>query len=253
MARKRRRRAFNALAVTVGILVAGPQTPAFGASNDLEIALNLANMLRAARAVISSNQALINDPSIGDKQLTGKAVVEKAVAGYEQVSHKSPESIDPNSREGRLLAAQLAAIAEVMDENQDTINVKGVGFKGFVPAVFARMVNERFEEKVGDEAQIKVTAPPDLIRNRKARPDSWETELIEGKLMSPNWPAGQLVWAEVESGGRDAFRVLVPEYYTQGCLSCHGEPKGEIDITGYPKEGGKLNDLGGVISVVLYR
>ena len=45
----------------------------------------------------------------------------------------------------------------------------------------------------------------------------------------------------------------MPEYYTAGCLSCHGEPKGEMDITGYPKEGGKLDDLGGVISVTLFR
>lgn len=247
------RRAIWALAFAAGLAGSAPQTPAFAASDDLEIALNLANMLRAARAVISSNQTLINDPSVGDKQLTGKVVVEKAIAGYQEVTHKSPEEIDPRSREGRLLSAQLAAIAEVMDENQDTINTKGVGFKGFVPAVFARLVNERFEEKVGDQAHIKVTAPPGLIRNRKARPDSWETELIETKLMSPEWPTGQMVWAEAKSRGREAFRVMVPEYYTQGCLSCHGEPKGEIDITGYPKEGGKLNDLGGVISVALYR
>ena len=38
-----------------------------------------------------------------------------------------------------------------------------------------------------------------------------------------------------------------------GCLTCHGEPKGEIDVTGYPKEGGKLGDLGGVISITLFR
>jgi hypothetical protein len=47
--------------------------------------------------------------------------------------------------------------------------------------------------------------------------------------------------------------MLVPEYYTPGCLSCHGEPKGEIDVTGYPKEGGKVGDLGGVISITLFR
>ena len=44
----------------------------------------------------------------------------------------------------------------------------------------------------------------------------------------------------------------MPEYYSKGCLACHGEPKGELDVTGYPKEGGKLGDLGGVISVTLF-
>ena len=39
---------------------------------------------------------------------------------------------------------------------------------------------------------------------------------------------------------------------SESCLACHGSPKGEMDITGYPKEGGKLNDLGAVISITLY-
>ena len=50
-----------------------------------------------------------------------------------------------------------------------------------------------------------------------------------------------------------SFRVMAPEYYAASCLSCHGSPKGETDITGYPKEGGAENDLGGVISIALYR
>ena len=57
--------------------------------------------------------------------------------------------------------------------------------------------------------------------------------------------------AEVD--GRPAFRMLLPEYYTDSCLTCHGEPKGEIDVTGYPKEGGKTGDLGGAISIVLFK
>jgi hypothetical protein len=45
----------------------------------------------------------------------------------------------------------------------------------------------------------------------------------------------------------------VPEYYSASCLSCHGSPKGQIDITGYPMEGRNEGDLGGVISITLYR
>ena len=67
------------------------------------------------------------------------------------------------------------------------------------------------------------------------------------------WPEGNVFAAEAEVKGRPAYRVLVPEYYSAGCLTCHGEPKGEIDVTGYPKEGGALGDLGGVISVTLFR
>jgi hypothetical protein len=92
----------------------------------------------------------------------------------------------------------------------------------------------------------------ELVRNRKARPDPLETEVIEKRFLDPAWPAGQPFSAEVETKGRPAFRVMVPEYYVESCLVCHGSPKGEMDITGYPKEGGKLNDLGGVISITLY-
>jgi hypothetical protein len=47
--------------------------------------------------------------------------------------------------------------------------------------------------------------------------------------------------------------MLLPEYYRESCLSCHGGPMGEMDITGYPKEGGKIGDLGGAISIVIFQ
>lgn len=220
---------------------------------DLKTAMSLANLLRSARTVISANQDLINDATIDDKGLSGQAVLGKAVENYRDLTGGDPRDVEPASRQGRLLAAQMRAVVEVMDENQATINSPHIGFKGFVPAVFARLVNERFKRKVGDEAEVKVTAPPELIRNRKARPDQWESEIIQNKLMSPQWPKGDVLWMAAQNNGREAFRLLVPEYYGAGCLACHGEPKGEIDITGYPKEGGKLGDLGGTISVTLFR
>jgi hypothetical protein len=59
--------------------------------------------------------------------------------------------------------------------------------------------------------------------------------------------------AETQSKDQKAFRMMMPEYYASSCLSCHGSPKGETDITGYPKEGGKEGDLGAVISVTLFK
>ena len=44
-------------------------------SDEVEIAVSLAKLLQAGRSVISSNQALINDPSKGDKGLTGNVVL----------------------------------------------------------------------------------------------------------------------------------------------------------------------------------
>jgi hypothetical protein len=216
------------------------------------IAQSLAEMLRDARTIISDQQDLINDPQLGDKHLIGEVVLEQAVAKYSKHTGVDPKKLDPASRQGRLLRAMMAAIVEVVDDNQATINEKGTGFKGFIPAVFARLVAESFDHLAKGEAEVKVTAPLDLVRNRKARPDPWETEVIEKRLLDPAWPAGQPFSAEAGAKGRPAFRIMVPEYYVESCLACHGSPKGEMDITGYPKEGRKLNDLGAVISITLY-
>jgi hypothetical protein len=240
------------LALCVAGLMQCATAMAAPAKDDMAIAESLAEMLRDARAVISDKQDLINDPQQGDKHLTGEVVLDEAVAKYKQNTGVDPKTVDPGSRQGRLLRAMMAAIVEVVDDNQATINEQGTGFKGFIPAVFARLVAESFVHLARGEAEIKVTAPLELVRNRKARPDPWESEIIEKKLLDPAWPKGQPYSATVETKGRPAFRVVVPEYYGESCLACHGSPKGRMDITGYPKEGGKLNDLGAVISITLY-
>jgi hypothetical protein len=238
------------LAVTfilpTSLLVATP------VDEDAATAQSLAAMLRAGWTVISKEQDRINDPEIGDKELSGTVVLERARKIYQAVTGVGPDTIDPTSRSGRLLRDQMDAIVEVMDANQTTINAKGTGFKGFIPALFARLVNEAFVRRANGEAEVKLTAPADRVRNRKARPDAWEDEIIETKLLSPDWLRGRPYSAAVEFKGRPAFRVMVPEYYDSSCLSCHGSPKGELDITGYPKEGAKENELGGIISIVLY-
>jgi Protein of unknown function (DUF3365) len=245
--------ALSLATAAIGLHLLAGSGPAMATTEEEELALNLANLLRAARAVISANQELINDPMVGDKGLTGDVVLAETLARFEESTGIDPAAVDPSSPMGRLFQAQMASIKEVMEEAQESINQPEVGFKGFVPAIFARLVNERFKEKVGDRAEIKVTAPMSLVRNRKARPDAWESEHIQKQLLAPDWPEGQVFSTAAQSGDREAFRVLVPEYYSAGCLSCHGEPQGEIDVTGYPKEGGKLGDLGGVISITLFR
>ena len=224
-----------------------------GADDDAAIAKSLADMLRAARQVISSNQTRINDPNLGEKGLSGQVVLQQAVEIYKKATGTDPATIDPALRLGRLLRVQMDAIVEVTDANQATINAKGVGFKAFIPAVFARLVNEAFEGHARDEAQIKVTAPAQLVRNRKSRPDEWEADVISSKLLQADWPRGQAYAADAATKGRSAYRMMTPEYYAASCLSCHGSPKGETDITGYPKEGGKEGDLGAVISVTLFK
>ena len=243
----------RSFAIVAAALVFGVQAQAQAQSaSEEEIARALAQMLQSARGVIGGHQDLINSEEPLDKALTGERVLAEAIDTFVAKGNPDPGSYS-DERLTHLLEAQAASIVEVMAENQSSINREGVGFKGFVPAVFARLVNERFAEKVGHEAIIKVTAPPALVRNRKARPDAWELAVIEEYLMQKSWPVGTPHEEVVDVDGRKAFRMLMPEYYSDGCMACHGGPAGEIDITGYPKEGGAVGDLGGVISISLFR
>lgn len=244
-------------AVTLALPIAGwtAETPAATAASvpesPGEIASRLAAMLQSARSVISKHQTEINDPSVGDKHLDSAAVIAEATANYQKKTGEDPASYPAASRLGRLIAAQTAAIKEVIDDAQPLINDEGTAFKGFIPATFARLVNESFARRVGGEAHIKVTAPPELVRNRKSRPDGWETAVIADKFRASDWTRGASFSEIVAADGGKEFRMAVPEYYAASCLSCHGSPKGSIDITGYPREGAAENDLGGVISVTL--
>lgn len=220
--------------------------------NSLNTALLLADILRAARTEIASQQPAINNNLIGDKGLSGDVVQQLVMARLEAMGKSDNLASPADDREGKLIQAQFESIREILDENQPLINDKDIGFKGFVPAVFAQLTNERFGEKVGEIAEIKVTAPMDLVRNRKARPDKWERSVIETRFKSNDWVRGQLFAEDADGQRGSAFRVMVPEYYGEACLACHGGPKGEVDVTGYPKEGGHLGDLGGAISITLY-
>ena len=62
-----------------------------------------------------------------------------------------------------------------------------------------------------------------------------------------------IVGEETAVDGKPAFRMLIPEYYSESCLACHGSPEGETDVTGFPKEGGSVGDLAGAISITLYK
>ena len=101
------------------------------AEDEATIAKSLADMLRAARQVISSNQTRINDPNLGDKGLSGQVVLQQAVEIYKKTTGTDPASIDPASRLGRLLHFQMDAIVEVTDANQATINAKWCRLQSF--------------------------------------------------------------------------------------------------------------------------
>ena len=246
------------LQVAVALIFVGPAlsistSTTFAAASNEDIAVSLATLLRSARAVISKNQKHINDASVGDKGITADLVEKVARQNYKKATKTELSAIDANSRQGKFIAAQIKAIRDVMDGAQDSINRKGVGLKGFLPAIFARLVTEKFGANTGGKATLKLTAPKNLVRNRANRPDKWEHNVIEKQFKSAGYPKGKHVTEETSYKGKPAFRLILPEYYGKSCLGCHGKPKGARDITGGKKEGGVLGQLGGAISVVILK
>lgn len=212
-----------------------------------DLAAQLTILMRSARVVISENQALINDPEKGDKGLAPEKVLASAKDNYKKSTGKALPSAVAGTLEERSQKAMLESITEVMAKNQGLINEKGKGYKGFLPAVFAREVAESFSAKMKGEIIVKLTAPKELIRNRTNRPDEWEHSVFVQQFKKPDYVKGHPYSQTV---GKN-FRYMVPEYYGATCLQCHGEPKGEKDISGGLKEGAKLGDLGGAVSLTI--
>ena len=216
------------------------------------IGTEITTIYRAARGVIAKNQKLINDASKGDKGLSADAVIAKTKENYKKATGNDFKMADAGSLKGKTQKALLDSIRSVMDNAQPLINEKGKGLKGFLPAIFAKQMGDGFNKNIGGKAYIKLTAPKSYVRNRANRPDKWEANIIESKFKDPSYEKNKVFTENAKHKGKDAFRLILPEYYKQACLNCHGEPKGAKDITGGKKEGGKLGELGGAISFAIY-
>ena len=233
------------LILTVIALADATAATGVAAETHEEVAAEMTTLLRSARLVISDNQALINDADKGDKALSADKVLATARENYKKAAGKPLSTPAPGSLSARAQKAMLDSISEVMVKNQALINEKGKGFKGFLPAVFARQVAECFTTKMGGLIAVKLTAPKELIRNRANRPDEWEHAVFQQQFAKADYVKGKAFSQTVG----DSFRYMIPEYYGATCLQCHGEARGERDITGGMKEGMKLGDLGGAISL----
>lgn len=215
------------------------------AGDEAETAELLIALLKAGRAVVSEHQALINDASKANKGFTDEFVAHEIIEKF-----KTKTRIDlsrPNNvPQSALLLTLLESEREVVLEGQPVINKQGVAFKGFIPAAFARKAGEKFYKKTG----IKVKLTGTDYRFPGNKPDDFESEVLR-MFADSRHPKGQQYAKATVVGGKPVMRVMDPEYAGATCLTCHGGPKGERDITGMKKEGWKEGELAGAISIVL--
>ena len=213
-----------------------------------ETARLLATLLESGRAVIERNQALIDNPHKGDKGFTPHLFEQqlaqefRAKTGIDLTALPAvPPSIVIPPLAKELLPALVQASRDVVRDAQVVINQRGIGYKNFIPATWGSQASARFS--TSSHVRLKQTALD--ARNPKNEPDEYEASVL-------NWlsarPRAEAFVSELTEEGR-TLRVVMPIYYAKDCLTCHGEPKGDLDISGYPKEGHREGDLAGAITV----
>lgn len=237
--------------VSVGLFGLSRSLAAEHESDVRETGRLLAVLLDAGRVAIGRNQPLINDPEKADKGFTADVFAAQAISLFKERTGHDLASLSTAAVPAMakpLLERLLEESKKTVTSYQTVINMKGLKYKGLIPATFGTETGTRFQSWSG--IYLKQTAPEHLIRNPKNKPDSFEIAEMK-KMSDPSFPRDgeQIVSQTVDEG--KTVRVLLPLFYGTACLSCHGNPKGERDITGYPREGGKEGDLGGAISVML--
>ena len=245
---------FAAITGILAILTLGTVTPdtswAVDRAEAEETARLLAKLLKAGRQVIERNQLLIDDQHKGDKGFTPEVFEQQLVREFREQTnidlaklHSTTAAVPPLAKE--LLPAFVAASKDVVRDAQVVINQRGIGYKNFIPATYGSQAAARFSKHTRVRLKQTTLQP----RNPKNEPDEYEASVL--KWLSGR-PRAEAYVSELTDQGQ-TLRVVMPIYYVPACLSCHGEPKGELDISGYPKEGYMDGDLAGAITVTLTR
>lgn len=248
-----RRQPFNRLAGVAFLIVmlVPPCVHAESQEDVSETARLVAILLDAGRVTVAKNQELINDSKRADKGFTAAVFERQLLTEFQtrtgiSLADIEQATVPPMAKP--LLARLLEESKKTITSYQVVVNMQGLRYKGLIPATFGTETAGRFQTWSG--AYLKQTAPAHLLRNQKNKPDDYEAAVLAQLATSPSSSSPDSVLTEVTDNGA-SVRVILPLYYGKSCLACHGEPKGERDISGYSREGAKEGDLGGAISVKL--
>ncbi len=200
----------------------------------------LARAVIAARLIIFAYAGKFVDPSLGDKGFSGEVFETQWRAALE------PEMIDATPNQKRLFEKLIWAGRQVMDNNQDRINTKGVGWKNFLPAKWEREMGQVFTARTG----IVIKQPGRAYRSPVNVPDDTERAAMEHYIKAGHGENKPLM-STAQWGKQTVYRHIEPIRLMPPCLPCHGKPKGELDIVNFEKDGLETGDLIGLMSVTI--
>ena len=234
--------------IEIGIIVADATGSALEIEGLIIAVIIIEGTSAHGHAVIERNQTLIDDPHKGDKGFTPESFEQQLVTEFRgrtgidlaTLAKQPPSPLLPALAK-ELLPALVVASKDVVAAAQVVINQRGIAYKNFIPATYGSQASARFSKT----SQVRLKQTTLTPRNPKNEPDEYEASVL--KWLSGR-PRAEAYVSELTEEGK-MLRVVMPIYYAKPCLACHGEPKGELDISGYPKEGHREGDLAGAITV----
>lgn len=158
------------------------------------------------------------------------------------------QTISELHEKGHVLTQQMSAVWDFMSVNQDrlleTAYADNGAYQGLHCAIVGRSIGMRFSIESGYVTRFVNFNP----RNKEDEPDEFEARALQAFIDDSTLKE----YYEVEEyEGEEVFRYSAPMKIEKSCLECHGKPAGEIDVTGHPKEGWSIDDIGGAISIIM--
>lgn len=151
----------------------------------------------------------------------------------------------------RILNQEMQAVWDFIEVNQKRIDTDANGeynFKNIYCALAGKSVAALFMQKNDYEIRYVSEKP----RARTGWPDDFEKDAYENFRAEGAYDGSGAEYYDVTTiNGSQVFRYVSPIYIKESCLSCHGDPVGEIDVTGFEKEGLKVGDMAGAVSIIM--
>lgn len=149
---------------------------------------------------------------------------------------------------GEVLSQQMASVWDFMSANQNRLSASAYTDQGIYQGLHCAIVGRSIGALFSAESNYITRFVNFNPRNLSDEPDEFEAEALSVFYADPSCKE---YYGMTQYGDTEVFRYLAPMRIEKTCLDCHGQPAGELDITGYPKEGWEIGNVGGAISIVV--
>lgn len=181
--------------------------------------------------------------------MTAIAAVLIALYGVWSYHEQSQQMEAQMLAEARVLEKSVQATWDFIDYEQPNINYDRDGtynFKGLYCSLVGKSVGKLFTMSTDDRYRLRYTRLNP--RNALDEPDDFERAAFD--QFYGEGATEYTGFVDNERGERE-FRYVGAIYLTDTCMECHGQPAGEVDVTGFEKEGMAVGDIGGAVSIAI--